>query len=91
MRSAPTAADDVAEYVRQFEREWRVMARDPVWRFYGGVDTPERRATYVSGRLSEIRRSLTNYLHRPECLALAEALDEAINERRLPQCYPVAT
>lgn len=91
MSHASATADAVSKYVRQFEREWRVMVKDPVWLFYGGVDSPDRRAAYVSGRLAEIRRSLTNYLHRPECLALAEALDTAVDQRRLPQACPSAT
>lgn len=58
------------------------MAKDPLFLHYGGVDSPERKATYVTRRLDHYRCQLTNYLHRPECLALAEALDDLLNQRR---------
>lgn len=72
------AGHQVAEYVRQFDREGRVMAKDVRFMFYGGIDSPERKAVYIARRLAEIRRNLTAYLHRPDCLALAEALDRCV-------------
>jgi hypothetical protein len=75
----------VADYVRQFEREWRVMAKHVLFAVHGGLDTPERKAAYVARRLATARRGLTAYLHRPDCLALAEALDEQLAVRLVPE------
>lgn len=82
VRSLEATSAQVAEYVTKFEREWRVMAKDVRFAFYGGVDSPERKAAYVTRRLDDYRAGLTRYLHRPECLELAEALDEVLNLRR---------
>jgi hypothetical protein len=76
-----TAADNaVDEYLRSINREWRVMVKDARFALYGGTDSPERRCAYIARRLGAIRRSLTQYLHRPDSLALAEALDATIFE-----------
>lgn len=75
-------ANTVEQYLRQAQTEWRVMAKDPLFSFYGGVDSPARQAAYVERKLQSIRSGLTDYLHRPECLALAEALDDTINNLR---------
>lgn len=73
------AGPQVAEYVRQFEREWRIMVKHVLFAFYGGIDSPARKAAYVARRLGEVRRNLTAYLHRPDCAALVEALDGYAN------------
>jgi hypothetical protein len=65
----------VTEFLRQVTREWRTMVRDPLFAHYGGVDSPERQRAYVARRVEGYRRALTEWLHRPEYLALAEALD----------------
>jgi hypothetical protein len=70
------AVEWVEEFTRRVSSEWNVMVKDPLWMFYGGENTPARRRTYIGRRFDEIRFQLTQYLHRPECLALAEALDE---------------
>lgn len=72
------AADTVTEYVRTFQREWRVMAKDPLFAFYGGVDSEKRRTAYIARRLQAIRTGCTPYLHRPEYMALAEALENVL-------------
>jgi hypothetical protein len=64
----------VDELLVAVTREWRVMVKDVRWSAFGGVDTPARRAAYVARRVGDTRRRLTAYLHRPDCLALAEAL-----------------
>lgn len=69
----------LADYLRIFEREWRVMAKDPLFKAYGGVDSPERARAYVLRRLAEVRRFLTPVLHRPACALLASALEEEIS------------
>lgn len=78
MNATQTIADTVTEYVRQFQKEWRVMAKDPLFAFYGGVDSEDRKAAYVARRLQSIRTACTPYLHRPEYLDLAEALDNVL-------------
>ncbi len=72
------AKETVAEYIAEYEREWRGITKHVLFAQYGGVNSPERRKAYVARRLAEIRRSCTRYLHRPEFLALAEALDTAV-------------
>jgi hypothetical protein len=66
------------EYVREFEREYRQMVKHPAFEFYGGKASADNKACYVCRRLFEIRKQLTPYLHRPECLALAEMIDERL-------------
>lgn len=78
MNEMQTAADTVTEYVRKFQKEWRVMAKDPMFSFYGGVDSEHAKTAYVARRLQEIRRACTPYLHRPEYQSLAEALDNVL-------------
>lgn len=74
IRRAPETA---SEFVAQFAREWRAMTTDPLWAVYGRPVGPRDRAEYIARRVDEIRRNLTPYLHRPECLALAEDLQAA--------------
>lgn len=72
------AADvQVTDLLRSVAREWCVMVKDVRFTLYGGVDTPDRRAAYTARRVSDTRRRLSAYLHRPECRAFAEALDAA--------------
>lgn len=71
---APTTA---AELLRNIAREWRVMVKDPRFALYNGVDSPERKLAYTMRRLQEVRTALTPYLHRPECEAFAEDIENA--------------
>lgn len=72
--------ETVADYTRQFDREWRVMVKHVLFSYYGGDASESARTKYVTGRLQEIRRGLTPTLHRPEDLALAEAIEETLFE-----------
>jgi hypothetical protein len=75
-----SADHSVDKFLGDVSREWRVMAKDVRFAFYGGVDSPERQRAYTARRIAEYRRSLVAYLHRPEMTALDEALEAVETE-----------
>jgi hypothetical protein len=77
---------EVDERIARHEHEWRVMARDPIWRHYGGQDTPEGRADYIRRNMEIWRSAILGMWCGTTTHPLTRALLAQIDRR-----YPIAT